>query len=243
MPPIIRPSLFNNNPPQQCRWHLFASASVLEHEAALAIFNASRQALSQRGEFHIVLAGGATPRRVYELLRTMDTDWQKWHVYFGDERCLPVGDAERNSQMAALALLNHVNIPATHIHIIPAEHGAEAAANTYAQILGKVELFDLVLLGLGEDGHTASLFPNHAWGATSAAPAVLAVHDAPKPPSQRVSLSAHRLSQTRQLIFMVSGATKRKAIADWRNGKIIPAAAIAPACGVDVYLENMDWNN
>ena len=237
MPPIIRPSLFNNNPPQQCRWHLFASASVLEHEAALAIFNASRQALSQRGEFHIVLAGGATPRRVYELLRTMDTDWQKWHVYFGDERCLPVGDAERNSQMAALALLNHVNIPATHIHPIPAELGAEAAANTYAQLLSKVELFDLVLLGLGEDGHTASLFPDHAWGNNQGAPATLAVHDAPKPPVERVSLSAQRLGQTRQLFFIVSGSAKKQAVEDWRKGKLIPAAAISPTDGIDIFIE------
>lgn len=188
----------------------------------------------------MVLAGGTTPRRVYELLRTMDADWQKWHIYFGDERCLPADDTERNSHMAALALLDHVSITTSHIHTIPAEQGAEIAASTYAQILGQVELFDLVLLGLGEDGHTASLFPNHEWGTAPTSPAVLAVNDAPKPPSQRVSLSAHRLSQSRQLIFLVSGASKKKALTDWRSGKTIPAAAIAPACGVDIYLENLD---
>lgn len=237
MSSIIRPSLINNNPRQQCRWHAFPNTSSLEYAAALAIFNASKQAITQRGVFHLVLAGGTTPRRVYESLRTMAADWRAWHIYFGDERCLPADHAERNSCMAAQALLDHVSIPPGQIHVIPAEQGADAAANTYAQTLGKVEQFDLVILGLGEDGHTASLFPNMAWGTSADAPATLAVHDAPKPPAQRVSLTARRLSLARQLIFLVSGTSKRQAIWDWRNGKEIPAAAITPASGVDVYLE------
>ena len=234
---IIRPSIINNNPRQKCRWHSYPTTSSLEYAAAQAIFNASQQAISQRGGFYIVLAGGTTPRRVYELLRTMDANWNAWHIYFGDERCLPAGHAERNSRMAALAWLDHVSIPASQIHIIPAEQGAEAAASTYAKTLSKVDMFDLVILGLGEDGHTASLFPHHEWGTSSGASATLAVHDAPKPPLQRVSLTARRLSRTRQLMFRVSGTTKRQAIMDWRNGIEIPAAAISPASGVDVYLD------
>ena len=234
MSSIIRPS---NKLRQQCRWHPFPTTSSLEYAAAQAIFNASQQSIKQRGAFHIVLAGGTTPRRVYELLRSMDANWCAWHVYFGDERCLPVDHPERNSHMSALAWLDHVNIPASQIHLIPAEQGTDAAASVYAQTLSKVDNFDFVILGLGEDGHTASLFPHHEWGTSHDAPATLAVHNAPKPPPERVSLSAKRLSQTRQLIFLVSGATKRQAVMDWRNGKEIPAAAIAPACGVDVYLE------
>lgn len=237
MASIIRPSLPNNNPRQQCRWHTFPTASALEYAAAQAIFNASQQAISERNVFYLVLAGGTTPRRVYELLRTKDTNWNAWHIYFGDERCLPAGHAERNSSMAAQAWLNHVGIPASHIHLIPAEQGAEAAASAYAQTLSEVGVFDLVLLGLGEDGHTASLFPDHTWGTSPEAAATLAVHDAPKPPPERVSLSARRLSLTRQLMFLVSGASKRQAIMDWRHGKQIPAAAITPDSGVDVYLD------
>lgn len=237
MSPIIRPSILNNNPRQQCRWHTYPSTSSLEHAAAQAIFNASQHAISQRSAFNIVLAGGTTPRRVYELLRKIDTNWSAWHIYFSDERCLPADHADRNSRMAALAWLDQVSIPASQIHIIPAEQGAQAAASTYAQTLSKVDMFDLVILGLGEDGHTASLFPHHEWGTSPDAPATLAVHDAPKPPPERVSLSAYRLSQTRQILFLVSGAAKQQAIMDWRNGKGIPAAAISPACGVDVYLE------
>ncbi|MFA6904263.1 MAG: 6-phosphogluconolactonase [Gallionellaceae bacterium] len=231
---IIPPS---NNLRQQSRWHPYPATSSLEYAAAQAVFNAAQQAILQHGAFHLVLAGGTTPRRVYELLRTKDANWKQWHIYFGDERCLPAAHAERNSHMAEQALLNHVSIPASQIHNIPAEQGAQAAASSYAQTLGNIDMFDLVLLGLGEDGHTASLFPGHDWGTSPSAPATLAVHNAPKPPPERVSLSAHRLSQTRQLIFLVSGAAKQQAIKDWRNGKEIPAAAIAPGCGVDIYLE------
>jgi 6-phosphogluconolactonase len=234
---IIRPSLPNNNPRQQCRWHAFPTTSSLEYAAAQAIFNASQQALSERNAFNLVLAGGNTPRRVYELLSTTVTNWGAWHIYFGDERCLPAGHAERNSSMAAQAWLDHVGIPASQIHVIPAELGAVAAARTYAQTLSKVDVFDLVILGLGEDGHTASLFPRHNWGTSPEAAATIAVQDAPKPPAERVSLTARRLSLTRQLIFLVSGTSKRQAIMDWRHGKQIPAAAIAPDSGVDVYLE------
>ena len=99
-------------------------------------------------------------------------------------------------------------------------------------------MFDLALLGLGEDGHTASLFPGHEWGITPDSPDTLAVFDAPKPPPQRVSLSAARLSRSRQVIFLVAGESKHRAVTEWRNGKIIPARAIAPAAGVDVLVES-----
>ena len=229
--------LLNSNPPQQCRWHAYHSTAELEQAALQAILQAARQAINLREAFRIVLAGGTTPRRVYELLREADTDWAAWHVYFGDERCLPRDHAERNSRMAALAWLDHVAIPSSQIHLIPAERGAEIAANVYAQTLAGIELFDLVLLGLGEDGHTASLFPNHDLGNALGAPATIAVLDAPKPPPQRVSLSAQRLSAARQVMFLVTGTTKQQAINDWRNGVNIPAAAITPVGGVDVFLE------
>ena len=237
MASIIRPSNPGNNPRQQRRWHAFGSTSSLEIQAAKAIELASQQALQQRKAFHLALAGGNTPRRVYELLRNITTDWNQWYIYFGDERCLPLDHPERNSQMAELAWLNFVSIPASQIHIIPAEQGEIIAANIYANTLAALPQFDLVLLGLGEDGHTASLFPEHDWGNDPAAPATLAISDAPKPPPQRVSLSAQRLSQTRQLIFMVTGEAKKQAVINWQDEKNIPAAAITPACGVDIYIE------
>ena len=222
---------------QQRRWHGCNTTAELEQAVVRAVLDAARQAIAQRSGFHIVLTGGKTPRRMYEMLCAADTDWRGWHVYFGDERCLPRTDAERNSLMAELAWLNHVPIPASQIHPIPAESGAAAAAKAYMQVLAGVSLFDMVLLGLGEDGHVASLFPGHTLGDSPASPAVIAVHDAPKPPPARVSLSAWRLSATRQLLFLVSGMAKHQAVRDWRNGAPLPAACITPANGVDIYLE------
>ncbi len=229
--------LLHSTPMQKCRWHAYHSSSELEQAAAKAILHAAALAIKLRGTFTIVLAGGTTPRKVYELLREADADWAAWHVYFGDERCLPPADVERNSRMAAQAWLDHVAIPASQIHPIPAELGAVNAARSYEETLAAIDQFDLVLLGLGEDGHTASLFPNHDCGSTPDAPATLAVFDAPKPPAQRVSLSAHRLSAARQVMFLVTGEAKRQAIHDWRKNMAIPAAAIVPPTGVDVYLE------
>jgi len=185
-----------------------------------------------------VLAGGNTPREVYRTLRA-DTDWSHWQVYFGDERCLPADDAERNSAMAADAWLDHVPIPRGQVHAIPAELGARAAALAYAETLRGIGDFDLVLLGLGEDGHTASLFPGRDWGLSADAPDALAVFDAPKPPPQRVSLSASRLSRTREALFLIAGEAKRSAVAQWRAGAAIPARAIQPETGVDVLVESM----
>ena len=236
MTSIIRPSTSNNNQ-QKCRWHGYPTSDELEQDVTRIILNAASQAINLHQEFHLVLAGGTTPRSVYERLRAMPADWQAWHIYFGDERCLPADNAERNSSMAATAWLKHVGIPASHIHTIPAELGADTAANAYAQTLSKVGIFDLVILGLGEDGHTASLFPEHDWGIKADAPDTLAVFDAPKPPPHRVTLTAKRLNQTRQLMFLVTGSAKRKAVSDWKNGKNIPASSISPACGIDVYLE------
>jgi 6-phosphogluconolactonase len=232
-----RPEIGRSAPAaQRCRWHALADRSALQQAAVEWIVAAAVAAIGSRGQFHLVLAGGETPRGVYQGLRQVATDWHAWHIYFGDERCLPPDDAARNSYMAGQAWLDHVPIPAAQIHLIPAELGAVPAAQAYAARLRGVGEFDLVLLGLGEDGHTASLFPGHDWGAAPGAPDALAVGDAPKPPAERVSLSAARLSRARQVLFLVAGTGKGGALADWRSGKTIPARSIAPPAGVDVLL-------
>jgi len=223
---------------QTCRWHRYASLAELSQSAARRILQSARNAIGRSGRFSIVLAGGSTPRQVYELLRASSTDWSHWQVYFGDERCLPVDHPERNSRMAAESWLDHVAILPAQIHPIPAELGPARAVEAYAEIMAGMaeEEFDLVLLGLGEDGHTASLFPGHEWGADPGSPPVRAVLDAPKPPPQRVSLSAARLSQASVVMFLVSGEGKKQALADWQAGKNIPACSITPPGGVDVLL-------
>jgi 6-phosphogluconolactonase len=223
---------------RRCRWRALCDRPALDRAAAVAILAAADRAIRARGQFHLVLAGGDTPRGAYRRLREANADWSGWNIYFGDERCLPMDDPMRNSRMAGEAWLDHVFIPALQSHPIPGELGAVQAAQAYAETLRAVGEFDLVLLGLGDDGHTASLFPGHEWGTASGSPDALAVFDAPKPPPQRVTLSAARLSRARQVMFLVSGEVKHRAIFDWRAGKNIPARAITPVAGVDVLVES-----
>ena len=219
------------------RWHPFANADALVADARARVIEAAREAIAARGAFVIVLSGGNTPRALYRGLREADTDWARWHVYFGDERCVPAHDAGRNSVMAAETLLDDVAIPREQCHAIPGELGAEGAAAAYAATLRGVGMFDLVLLGLGEDAHVASLFPHATERKVDAHGDVIAVFDAPKPPPERVSLSAARLSQAREVVFLVSGESKRDAVRQWREGEAIPAATVLPDAGVDVLID------
>jgi len=222
---------------QLCRWHPAPNAQAFQNFALKTVLDAAQQAILERGAFRLVLAGGKTPGLIYQALRYEPIDWAAWHLYHADERCLPIGDSERNATLARSLWLDHVPVPTQQIHDIPGELGATEGALRYAQTLNDVGLFDLVLLGLGEDGHTASLFPDHTWGTTADSPDTLAILDSPKPPPERISLSAARLSRTRQALFLVSGAGKHLAVTRWRSGDAIPAQSIQPASGVDILLD------
>ena len=189
-------------------------------------------AIAEKDAFSIVLAGGNTPRAIYRLLRDMPTDWSKWHIYINDDRCLPVDHEERNSLMVDQVWLSHVGVPTNQIHNIPSELGPVEGAKVYAKTLAGVPAFDLVLFGLGEDGHTASLFPGHAVDNSAD---VVPVFNSPKPPAERVTMSQNRLNNTKAAMFLVTGQGKQEAVDNWRNGVAIPASLIKPACGVDVY--------
>lgn len=223
------------------RWQVFPDAAALAGQAEALILDAARQSIAARGVFHLVLAGGNTPKDAYERLRECGANWAKWQIYFGDERCLPRGDPGRNDTMARRAWFDHITIPPVNIHPIPAELGAEQGAQRYAEILRRAPQFDLVLLGLGDDGHTASLFPGQQYGLEKNQRDVVAVRMAPKPPPERVSLSAARLSRARRVLFLVGGETKREAVKLWRAGADIPARHITPAQGVDVYVDRAAW--
>jgi len=205
-------------------WQVFPDSDALADHAAAHILARARAAIAAQGVFRLVLAGGQTPLAVYARLVNARADWPRWHWYFGDERCLTAGDAGRNDTAIRHTWLDHIVVPPANIHAIPAELGAQAAARQYAALLTGLGEFDLVLLGLGEDGHTASLFPGRPLDASAE---VLAVHDAPKPPSERVTMSAARLSRARQVLFLVTGADKRAAVTAWRAGVDIPARAIS----------------
>ncbi|MDP2144337.1 MAG: 6-phosphogluconolactonase [Gallionella sp.] len=216
---------------------VFDDIDSLSSAAAKRIAELAAEAIAARGVFRIALAGGETPRRCYEQLRLLPLDWTRVQVYFGDERCLPIGDAQRNDSMARETLLDRVAIPPANVHGIPAELGATAAATNYAAMLGSVPL-DLALLGMGEDGHTASLFPGNP--ATASRDAVVAVFGAPKPPPERVSLGMATLNASRHKLFLVAGAGKRAALERIGQGEPLPAAGVADA---EWYLDRAAQTN
>lgn len=217
---------------QVINWKPYDSIELLAEAASQRVLEAADKAIQAQGLFKLVLAGGTAPVKAYQLLATKQADWSKWHIYYGDERCLPVDDSERNSLVAEQKWLDKVAIPKAQIHRIAAELGAEEGAEQYAKDVAEADVFDLVLLGMGEDGHTASLFPGHVHNVDEL---THAVHNSPKPPSDRVTISAKALSNTNELIFIVSG-DKHDALAAWKNQQDIPVTKLCPACGVDVLL-------
>ena len=216
------------------RWHVLEDAEAVARAVARRILRAAERAQEDRGRFRIVLAGGTTPRRTYQILARAQSDWSRWAVYFGDERCLPREHPERNSRMAAEAWLDHVPIPATHIHPIPAELGPLEAAHRYAAVVAQAVPFDLVLLGVGEDGHTASLFPGQEHDPEEW---VHAVFDAPKPPPERVTLSVRALSAAHEAHALVTGPSKCGAVRRWRAGEDLPIARVRSHTGLDAWLD------
>ena len=207
------------------------ASAVAQRIAKLAVL-----AIKDRGEFSIALAGGETPRLCYEQLRDQAINWKRVHIYFGDERCRPCGDKQRNDVMAYETLLKFIPIPSENIHSISAEKGARIAATEYAAQLKPILPLDLVLLGMGEDGHTASLFPGNP--ATLQELSVVPVFDAPKVPSERVSLGMESLNTTRNKIFLVAGAGKRESLKMIASGADLPAAQVR---GAEWHVDHAAW--
>lgn len=203
-------------------WRVFADAQALVSQLANALCEVADEAIRARGVFHLVLAGGRTPQALYRELAKRQAGDAHWHIWYGDERCLPVDDSVRNSRMAETAWLANSAIPPQQRRAIPAERGAIPAAQIYREWLAAIAAFDLALLGIGEDGHTASLFPGKIWEDAD----VIAVYDAPKPPPERVSLSASRLSRSRRVWFVVTGAEKREAVLRWKKAEALPVTQV-----------------
>ena len=216
------------------RWHPLENADQVAVAVYQRILAAANQSIQERGCFKLVLAGGSTPDKIYRMLAAADADWANWYIFYGDERCLPSDHVERNSVMAASAWLDRVAIPDRQINTIPAEFGPDIGADRYRDIVAKALPFDLVLLGMGEDGHTASLFPGQKHLKDEL---VHSVYNSPKPPLERVSISAKALSDTRQLLFIVTGCSKRDAVRQWRDGDDLPVAGIEPANGIDIFID------
>lgn len=230
---------------------VFDSAEKLDAAAAEHIATAAIGAVAERGRFLLVLAGGETPRGVYARLASEyaeRVDWKRVHVFWGDERCIAPDHPQSNYRMAAESLLRRVDLPATNVHRIRGEAPPERAVMMYDRELaeffgaatpahlGSEPAFDLVLLGVGEDGHTASLFPGSpALAATGWAAAVRAPESAAV--AERVTLTLSAINSTRECLFLVAGAAKRHVVqqilsssADAEDGgsPLLPAARVRP---------------
>jgi 6-phosphogluconolactonase len=227
---------------------------VLDGPAALAGAAAEEwraralAATAESGRFAVALAGGSTPRALYALLADPGAPyrealpWASTHVFFGDERAVPPTHPESNHAMAHDALLARVPIPAANVHRIRGEEDPEAAARAYEGELraffGPSPHFDLVLLGMGADGHTASLFPGSpALDETSrlvVAPLVPALG------VRRITLTLHALDAAARVVFLVSGASKGAALARVLSGgcgpEALPAARVRPRGGAVLWL-------
>ena len=214
----------------QPEWRTFADTDLLIARLANALCSEARDAIAARGSFDLVLAGGSSALGLYRALADMNVGDEHWRIWYGDERCLPDNHPERNNVMVEAAWLSASRIPPENRRAIPTERGPAAAAALYADALKGAPDFDVVLLGMGEDGHTASLFPGRDperdWGSAPNSADVLPVHAAPKPPPERVSLSAARLNRSRRIWFVVTGSGKRDAVLRWRSGEKLPVSAI-----------------
>ncbi|MBO9531348.1 MAG: 6-phosphogluconolactonase [Solirubrobacteraceae bacterium] len=183
-----------------------ADPAAVASLAAELVLSAVDRALEERGgRCDLALAGGTTPGLLYDELTKQRMDWTGVHLWIGDERCVPHDHPDSNVRLA----YERLPAPGAVMHVPPPEGTPEVRAAAYAAQL-KNYVLDLVLLGLGEDAHTASLFPDNP-GIDDPRP-IVPVHDAPKPPPERISLGLGVLSAAKQRIFLVTGAGKRDAL-------------------------------
>ena len=182
-----------------------ADAEEAARRAAKVLAAAIDGARTIHGAAHLALSGGSAVR-VYDLLGPMLPEWRDVHLWYGDERIVPLDDEESNHRQAT----EHLQAPDATWHPVPTDLGAEGAATAYASELEGVTL-DVALNGMGPDGHTASLFPGfpqvHAEGVC------VAVHDSPKPPPDRVTLTLPKLNESRRIILLATGASKAPMLA------------------------------
>jgi 6-phosphogluconolactonase len=217
---------------------VFPDLEALSRDAAARVLGAAREAIAARKRFSLVLSGGKTPRRLYELLAASDLPWEQTHVFWGDERCVPRDDAASNYRLARESLLSRISIPSANVHPMPCDpENVSAGAAAYDAELrgffrGSEAAFDLVLLGLGADGHTASLFPGEKtleervrWVLPT-----LGLHATP--PVPRLTLTLPALGAARFALLLAAGPDKKPFVdAAARGDSSFPAGRVRPRNG------------
>lgn len=221
----------------------FRNSEELSQAAAKSFIELAHQAIAERGRFLVSLSGGGTPMKLYERLANESLDWTRAHFFWGDERCVPVEDSGNTYGQMKKILFDKIG--QTNIHRVQSELEPDSASAAYAHTLSgfadapfDFPRFDLVLLGMGDDGHTASLFPGSQVEMDASTIAVTAhYHDRP---ANRVSLTPRVFNQAREVWFLVTGAGKaetlRRVIKGERNLELYPAQRIQPVNGNLVWM-------
>lgn len=230
---------------------VYADIEALSHAAADRFVKLAREALQTRGRFYAALSGGGTPQKLFGLLAQRQyveqVNWSDVHVFWGDERAVPPSDEGSNYYQAKIALLDHAPLRPERIHRIKGELGSQRAAEDYAAQLkqfGEDGLawprFDLALMGMGSDGHTASLFPGQGALLKPQAATIAVSANYAGRPAHRVSLTPQVFNSARTVIFLVSGANKTEALAAVTSGAADvdrwPAARIQPDAGELIWM-------
>jgi len=226
--------------------HTYPDHEALSRAAAELFVGLANEAISERGRFSIALSGGHTPQRAYELLAGPQfnnlLDWGRVHLFWADERCVPPNDSRSNALMVRVKLLDHLPVHPGHVYPIACADGADKAARNYESLLrsffpppfpkGATPRFDLIFLGLGTDGHTASLFPGTP-AVTEKERWVTEIYSE-KEGIYRVTLTATILNQASVVAFIVSGASKAGVLRDVLSrrpgSEHLPARLITPEC-------------
>lgn len=199
--------------------------------------------VENEAQFHVALSGGSTPKLIFDVLATKygnQIDWSKIHFYWGDERCVPPTDDQSNFKMTFEHLFSKINVPKENIHRVLGENDPQGEAMRYANLLeinldrvNGIPQFDLILLGMGDDGHTASIFPHEIDLWHSEDHCVVAIH--PETGQQRVSINGKVINQAREVVFLVTGSGKAEKVEEIHNQKEdykkYPASLVNPESG------------
>ena len=222
------------------RVSVLPDAEAVAKRAADVMANHINDARRRRDDVHIALAGGSTPQRAYELLGDMQGTWSHVHLWLSDERCVPADHEDANQRMVDESLVSKLRAadrPTVHGvqgHLVP-EDAAWLYGTEILRAIGAEPVFDLVLLGLGPDGHTASLFPGHDEARASVAP-VISVRDSPKPPPERITFTLPLIARASYTLLLATGDGKREALGRVRAGDPeLPVARLVDA-GLDEIL-------
>lgn len=221
----------------------FSNLDELSEAAKILFIEIANEAIQQHGAFFVALSGGNTPTKLYEKLASEKLDWPRVHFFWGDERCVPVEDAGNSYGQAKKIWLDKIG--ATNIHRVLSDLKPVEAAKAYAETLRELSQppldwprFDLILLGMGDDGHTASLFPGSPVDVDSATLAVVANYQ--DRPANRVTLTQNVINDARNIFFLAVGASKaetlKKVLGDIYTPAELPAQRIDPKNGKVIWF-------